>query len=150
MVGVEQGAVAERLDEAARACSLKGAQLTELRRQVLALIFDAAGPVTAYQLLDRLRDCRKGAAPPTVYRALDFLLEQELIHRIERLNAFIACADTGHHHHLVQLLICRQCGSVAEVEDCAAAAALDEVAERSGFHPAAAVVEVEGVCAKPS
>jgi len=77
------------LARAASACAQRGAKLTDLRRDVLGLILEAPGPTGAYDLLERLRARRGGAAPPTVYRALDFLLEQRLIHRIERLAAFV-------------------------------------------------------------
>ena len=119
-----------QLDAAALACSRQGARLTELRRAVLSLILQADGPSTAYQLLDRLKETRKGAAPPTIYRALDFLLEQRLIHKLERLNAFIPCSHLDHHHDAVQFLICRKCGTVAEIEDRAIAQALRHAAER--------------------
>lgn len=136
-----------RLDTAALACAQGGAQLTPLRRAVLALILEAEGPLTAYQLLDRLRQTRPGAVPPTIYRALQFLLDRKLVHRIESLNAFVPCADPGHHTHPVQFLICRQCGTVAEVEDRAVSRALAHAAERQGFRPGNAVVEMRGTCA---
>ncbi|HJU17746.1 MAG TPA: Fur family transcriptional regulator [Stellaceae bacterium] len=139
-------AIGTRLDKAAAACARRGAQLTELRRRVLGLILEADGPVTAYQLLDRLKEARKGAVPPTIYRALYFLMEQRLIHKVERLNAFIPCIEAGHRHP-VQFLICRRCGTVAEIEDRAAARALEHAAERAGFHPHHAIVEIEGTCA---
>lgn len=139
-------AVALELGRAAETCAGRGVRLTELRRQVLILILEADGPLTAYQLLDRLRGTRKGAVPPTVYRALDFLLGQRLIHKIERLNAFVPCAEAGQPHP-VQFLICGQCGTVTEIEDAAAAAALEHAAKRQGFHPRSSVVEVEGTCA---
>jgi Fur family transcriptional regulator, zinc uptake regulator len=135
-----------KLEKAAKACAERGAQLTKLRRLVLKLILEAEGPTTAYRLLDRLRASHQGAVPPTVYRALDFLMEQRLIHKVERLNAFIACSDTD-HPHAVQFLICRQCGTVAEMEDRAAERALERAAQREGFHLANAVVEIEGTCA---
>lgn len=138
--------VTAQLERAATACARDGAQLTELRRCVLGLVLEADGPVTAYQLLDRLRKIRKGAVPPTVYRALEFLLEQGLIHRLERLNAFIPCAETG-HRHVAQFLICRECGAVAEIDDQAAARALAHAAERKGFRARETVVEIEGTCA---
>lgn len=140
-------AIEARLDEVAKSCARNGVQFTPLRRQVLELILEADGPLTAYQLLDRLKQTRKGAAPPTVYRALDFLLEQDLIHRLERLNAFIPCAEVGHHHHAVQFLICRKCGTVAEIEDRAVSKALAHAAERQGFLPVNAMVEIDGTCA---
>ena len=138
--------VTAQLERAATVCARDGAQLTDLRRCVLGLVLEADGPVTAYQLLDRLRKVRKGAVPPTVYRTLEFLLEQGLVHRLERLNAFIPCAETG-HRHVAQFLICRECGSVAEIEDQAAARALAHAAERKGFQARDTVVEIEGTCA---
>ena len=139
--------VEAQLDAAALACARQGAQLTALRRLVLALIVQAEGPLTAYQLLDRLKETRRRAAPPTIYRALEFLLQQRLIHKVERLNAFVACAESGPHEHAAQFLICRRCGTVAEIEDDAIADALERAAERAGFHPARAVVEIDGTCA---
>lgn len=136
-----------QLKVAAEACARQGAQLTELRRSVLSLILEAEGALTAYQLLDRLKETRKGAVPPTIYRALDFLIEHGLIHKVERLNAFIPCNDAGHHHHAVQFLICRKCGTVAEIEDPAVSQALAHAAERKGFHPGHAMVELDGTCA---
>ncbi|MDA8363847.1 MAG: Fur family transcriptional regulator [Gammaproteobacteria bacterium] len=135
-----------QLVRAAEMCAQHGAQLTELRRHVLGLILEAGGPMTAYQLLDRLKRTHKGAAPPTIYRALDFLIEQRLVHRIERLNAFVPCVEAGHLHP-AQFLICSQCGVVSEIESRAAASALEHAAEREGFRPRSTVVEIEGVCA---
>jgi Fur family transcriptional regulator, zinc uptake regulator len=141
-------AVDAQLARAAEACAAQGAQLTELRRHVMALILESEGPLTAYQLLDRLKATRKGAVPPTIYRALDFLKEQRLIHKLERLNAFIPCIESGSgHDHPAQFLICRQCGTVTEIEDVAAANAIEHAAEREGFHPRNTVVEIEGTCA---
>ena len=139
--------IERRLDEAAVACAKQGAQFTELRRSVLNLILESDGPMTAYQLLDRLKETRKSAVPPTIYRALDFLIEQGLIHKIERLNAFISCTEGNHDHHAVQFLICGRCGTVAEIEDHAISKALERAAERQGFRPKNAVVELDGTCA---
>jgi Fur family zinc uptake transcriptional regulator len=137
-----------QLDAAQLACARNGAQLTALRRAVLRLILAAPAPLTAYQLLDLLKETRKSAAPPTIYRALDFLIEQNLIHKVERLNAFIPCTEGGQpHEHTVQFFICRQCGTVAEIEDQAITEALAKAAGRQGFRPGNAVVEVDGTCA---
>ncbi len=144
----KQHAIENALDAALVACARKGLQLTDLRRQLLSLILEADGPSTAYQLLARLKESRANATPPTVYRVLDFLMQQELIHKVERLNAFIPCTEADHHHdHPVQFLICRQCGSVAEIEDHAVSQALEHAAELKGFHPGNAVVELDGTCA---
>jgi Fur family zinc uptake transcriptional regulator len=144
---------AHLLQDAEAACLRRGARLTPLRRQVLELILDAEAPVGAYALLDRLKAGRPGAAPPTIYRALDFLLEHGLIHKVERLNAFIGCADASHGHlhahgHPHQFLICRRCGTTIEIADEAVAHAIAAAASRAGFAASEATVEVEGTCAR--
>ncbi|MCB5944816.1 Fur family transcriptional regulator [Acidocella sp. KAb 2-4] len=136
-----------QLQAAQALCAKHGTQLTALRREVLELILRAEAPVTAYQLLDQLKAVRRSAVPPTVYRALDFLLANRLIHRIERLNAFIPCAEAEHDHADAQFLICRQCGAVTEIEDPGISAALARAASAHGFRPAHAIVELDGLCA---
>jgi len=134
-------------------CAAKGVRLTDLRRQVLGLILEAEAPTGAYDLLERLRQTRLRAAPPTVYRALDFLLEQGLIHKLERLSAFIGCVADPHEHeghghaHAAQFLICRRCHKVTEIEDSELAHALTDAANRLGFTVAGATIEAEGLCA---
>ena len=143
-----------RLNAAQDICSRNGAQLTPLRREVLALVLQAQTPVTAYQLLDQLKSIRKSAVPPTIYRSLEFLLENKLIHRIERLNACVPCAEADHHHADAQFLICKNCDSVIEIEDCDVSDALEKAADRHGFTLNRAVIELDGICAvctaKPS
>jgi len=160
-MAAEQGGAPEMASETTRAlavaearCLRAGAQLTELRRQVLALVLEADQPLGAYALLDKLKAQRPGAAPPTVYRALDFLLEQGLIHKVERLNAFVGCVEAGHdhghahaHHHPHQFLICRRCGMTVEMSDPTVSHALADAAARLGFQVGNATVEVEGLCA---
>lgn len=141
-------ALLARLQRAQQTCESHGAKLTELREAVLRLILAANEPVGAYTLLDRLRASHANAKPPTVYRALDFLLEQGLIHRVERLNAFVSCVDHPGHRHAAQLLICRQCGQVTELEDPAISQSIAQAAGALGFVPAQATVEVEGNCAR--
>lgn len=139
--------VEQQLKKAGAICLRRDSQLTELRRLVLRLVLEAECPLTAYQLLDRLREVRKGAVPPTVYRALDFLMEQGLVHKLERLNAYVPCVDADHHHHAAQFLICKKCGTVAEIEDRSVSRALERAAEKEGFHPDSAVIELAGLCA---
>jgi Fur family zinc uptake transcriptional regulator len=140
--------VAAKLASAEAACAARGTRMTVNRRDVLALLLAAEGPVTAYALLDRLKQSHPGAVPPTIYRALDFLMAQGLVHKVERLNAYVGCVEGASHahDHAVQFLICRDCGGVTEVEDDEVAEALDHAAKRSGFRPAHATVEVEGTC----
>ena len=145
------------LDRATALCSRRGAQLTALRRQVLRLVLEAGQPVGAYALLDRLKASRAGAAPPTVYRALDFLVEQGLIHKVERLGAFVGCAEVedhpadctcdAAHDHPHQFLICGRCGTTAEISDPGVALALARAAAAAGFALARTTVEAEGLCA---
>lgn len=142
-----------KLAHAATLCESRGIRLTELRRLVLGLILDANAPIGAYDLLERLRAHRGAAAPPTIYRALDFLLEQGFVHRIERLSAFVGCIEAhdhghDHHHHAAQFLICRSCGQATEIEDHALAHALAHAAEVVGFKVTGATIEAEGTCAK--
>ena len=145
------------LDRAAALCSRRGAQLTELRRQVLRLVLESAQPIGAYALLDRLKESRTGAAPPTVYRALDFLVEQGLIHKVERLGAFIGCTEVDEHpadcdcdaghDHPHQFLICSRCGTTTELSNHGVSLALSRAAAAAGFTLAKATVEAEGICA---
>lgn len=139
--------IAGLLDRADAICARRGARLTSLRRIVLGLILQGDGPTGAYELLDRLKTRRRGAAPPTVYRALEFLLAQGLIHRVERLSAFVGCVAHSDHDHAAQFLICRGCGRVTELEDAGVAQALKAAAQRAGFHIQGATVEAEGRCA---
>ena len=136
------------LDHAEAVCEQRGARLTGLRREVLGLVLDAGAPAGAYELLDRLRERRGAAAPPTVYRALEFLQEQGLVHRVERLSAFVGCVEElGHgHDHPAQFLICRKCGGVTEIEDHELADALAAAAKRVGFAVGGATIEAEGLC----
>ena len=136
-----------QLHHAADLCERRGTRLTDLRRQVLALILGAGRPIGAYDLLGQLKSERRTAAPPTVYRALDFLLEQGLIHRVERLSAFVGCPVHDHHAHAAQFLICGGCGEVLELEDQQLRAALEQAALRRGFLIQGATIEAEGRCA---
>lgn len=140
------------LAQADTICNRRGARLTEMRRHVLGLVLASARPAGAYDLLDKLRVHHKGAAPPTIYRALDFLLEQGLIHKVERLSAYIGCvhgieADEAGHHHAVQFLICTECGQVQELSDTGIGKSLVRAAATSGFTMQASTVEADGVCA---
>ena len=127
-------------------CQRRGVRLTALRQRVLELVWHSHAPIGAYDILDRLRvEDGRLAAPPTVYRALEFLMEQKLIHRIESLNAFVGCIDPRRPHS-AQYLICRDCGTVTELEDRAVAEAIAGQAARQGFSIDRQTVEVHGLC----
>lgn len=102
-----------QMREAERLCETQGERLTPLRRRVLELVMRSDGPVKAYDLLDRLKTGPGAAKPPTVYRTLDFLLKVGLIHRVEALKSYVACA-TGHDHEAAEFYICESCGRVDE------------------------------------
>lgn len=140
-------ATVDALDRAAALCERRGARLTALRRQVLALVLEAERPVGAYDLLERLQGQRRGAAPPTVYRALEFLMEHGLIHKVERLSAFVGCPVHDHHAHAAQFLICGGCGTVQELEDATVRDALARAAGARGFAISGVTIEAEGRCA---
>jgi Fur family zinc uptake transcriptional regulator len=104
------------LDRASALCVKHGTRLTDLRREVLALVWQGHEPVGAYDVLDALRRRHPGAAPPTVYRALEFLIAEGLIHRIESLNAYVGCSRPD-EPHVSQFLICERCNTTAELGD---------------------------------
>lgn len=138
-----------RADAAARAsalCKERGARLTPLRQLVLEFVWDGHKPMGAYDILERLRGERGPVAPPTVYRALDFLLAHGLVHRIESLNAYVGCPHPDGDHG-GQFLICSGCGTAAELNDAAINGAIQASAEDVGFTVGRRTIEVEGLCA---
>jgi Fur family zinc uptake transcriptional regulator len=134
------------LAAAAELCRRRGARFTPLRRRVLELVWGGHAPVGAYQVLDRLRHDGRPAAPPTVYRALDFLISQGLVHRLESLNAFIGCPRPDQRHR-AQYLICERCGEAAEVEIAGLEGTIEAAAVAHDFQVSGQTVEVRGLCA---
>jgi len=126
-------------------CRREGLRLTPTRRRVLELVLAADGPVKAYDLLDLLKSEQPRAAPPTVYRALDFLLDHHFIHRLESLNAFVSCFHPEHQHQ-GQFLICEACDGVVEIHDRELERHLHDLADDQGFAAKRQVLEIYGVC----
>lgn len=137
----------EVIEEVEQRCRKRGLRLTPTRRRVLELVLAAEGPVKAYDLLDQLKAEQPGAAPPTIYRALDFLLANHFIHRLESLNAFVSCFHP-HDSHQGQFLICDGCQSVTEIHDDEITRLLHKAAEQHRFRPSRQVVEIYGRCAE--
>jgi Fur family transcriptional regulator, zinc uptake regulator len=135
------------LRSADKLCRERGVRLTEQRRTVLRLLSESDKPLSAYELLDRLRDSVRNPAPPTVYRALEFLLEQGLIHKLESLHAFVGCTHPD-HPHASQFLICADCGDVAELDDHELTKRLKAAGKAAGFRTERPVVELVGTCAQ--
>lgn len=133
------------LHAAQRVCAAAGARLTPLRRRVLLEVWKSHAPVGAYDILRSLeRDAAK-VAPPTVYRALDFLMEYGLVHRLESQNAFIGCR-APERAHAGHFLICARCDVVVEFDNAPLNAAIEVAAARCGFTARRAAVEVLGLC----
>jgi Fur family transcriptional regulator, zinc uptake regulator len=126
-------------------CRRRGARLTDIRRRVLELVWGSHKPVGAYALLEALGRNGRPAAPPTVYRALDFLQAHGLVHRIALLNAFIGCSHPG-HGHAGQFLLCAECGVAVELADGEVDAAIGRAAHRQGFSVTRQTIEIEGLC----
>ncbi|MEM9172407.1 MAG: Fur family transcriptional regulator [Pseudomonadota bacterium] len=134
------------LRKAESICAARGLRLTALRKQVLTLVWDSHAPVGAYDILDKMAEQGQRKAPPTVYRALEFLLEAGLIHRLDSLNAFIGCAHPGAPHN-GQFLICGECNQVIEIHANAVQNVVQKAASEHGFVARHAVLEVQGTCA---
>jgi Fur family zinc uptake transcriptional regulator len=126
-------------------CASEGLRFTPVRRRVLEILLEEHRALGAYAILDQLREGGFGSQPPVVYRALDFLVVNGLAHKIERLNAFIACAHPS-HAHAPAFLICRLCDAVAETHSSPTRGTLGDAAKATGFRIERTVVEAEGVC----
>jgi Fur family zinc uptake transcriptional regulator len=133
------------LSRAQLICKIRGARLTPVRRRVLELILSSDQPAGAYALLAELRRGRGKLGPPTVYRALEFLLANKLIHKVETSSAFIACADTEHPHES-QFVICDDCGATEELRDDEIVRSLRRLGEGRGFAVERQIVEARGLC----
>lgn len=137
--------VTDGLSAAEARCTADGLRFTPVRRKVLEILLQEHRALGAYVILDRLRDEGFGSQPPVAYRALDFLVANGLAHKVERLNAFIACAHPE-HVHAPAFMICRICEAVAEAQSGPARGALGAAAKAAGFVIERTVVEAEGVC----
>ncbi|RLJ59341.1 Fur family zinc uptake transcriptional regulator [Litoreibacter meonggei] len=126
-------------------CAEEGLQFTPVRKRVLEILLQGHRAIGAYEILDTLREEGLGSQPPVVYRALDFLVKHGFAHKIERLNAFIACTHPG-DTHAPAFLICRSCDAVAETVTAAAGGRLGKAAQETGFTIERTVLEAEGVC----
>lgn len=133
------------LDQAAALCKARGASLTPIRRQVLALLRLQPGGLKAYDLLEQIKAVRPSATPPTVYRALDFLIEHGLAHRIGRINHFVAC-NHDCHAEAGLFLVCPGCGKVTELHDEVALAALSRSLEAAGHTLSGTEIELSATC----
>lgn len=135
--------------QAERLCTERGAQLTPIRHKILELIWESHQAVKAYDLLERIKPFNVSAKPATVYRALDFLIEQKLIHRVESMNAFIGCNRLESKHDLL-LLICESCHEIEERPAIKVMDSLTHELSSAGFTPHRQSIEIHGVCRRCS
>lgn len=137
--------IASALAAAEARCAAEGLRLTPVRRQTLEVLLQEHRALGAYEVLDHLRDKGFGSQPPVAYRALDFLVAHGFAHKVEKLNAFVACAHPG-ADHAPAFMICRQCASVAEAQSAPARGTLGAAARAAGFRIEHTVLEAEGLC----
>lgn len=136
------------LSQAEAICLQRNVRLTPQRLEVLRLMSQHHGAISAYDLLDLLRSSEPQAKPPTVYRALDFLLEQGFVHRVESTNSYVVCHHFEQPCHTSAMLICDRCGAVAEQHAEGVENILKSLALSTGFSLASSVIEAHGLCKK--
>ena len=137
---------AEALRTAEAVCAARGTRLTDIRRRVLQTVWSSHTPIGAYDILAALNTDQGRIAPMAVYRALDFLMENGLVHRLASLNAFIGCA-LADEQHAAHFLICRCCKSATEMDGAAVTRAVKKTLDAHGFSPENEIIEIQGVCA---
>src|SRR5471032_2786350 len=138
---------ADAIEHAEKVCKQRSQKFTPIRRQVLQALLSSHRPLGAYEVIDELAKSMPQPAPITVYRALDFLMENGLVHRIESRNAYLACSYDHDAAAMVAFLICEGCGSVGEIPAAPLAQSLSAAARATGFAPKLSVVEITGTCA---
>lgn len=140
-----ESCVEQAMQNARRICRDRGLRLTTQRKRVLELVWNSHKPVGAYEILDGLTRDGQKAAPPTVYRALEFLIDADLVHRLDSLNAFVGCPDPDVPHS-GQFLICRSCRSVTELDDQEISVLIEKSAAGQGFIASHQTLEIQGTC----
>lgn len=137
--------VVHALAQADSYCQQHKLRFTPVRRRTLSILLEKHRAIGAYELLERLDGEGLGSKPPVAYRALAFLVENGFVHRIEKLNAYVACSFPG-AEHAPAFLICNGCGAVAEAQVPGSAGTLAQAARDSGFKVSHCIMEAEGQC----
>ena len=133
------------LEAAQKICEERETRFTPLRQRVLELVWSKHEPITAYEVLELLSRGQKKVAPPTVYRALDFLIAEGFVHRIESLNSFVGCSDPAHKHQ-GHFMICTKCRNVTEMNESSLHNVIENAAKENGYSYENSILEVAGVC----
>jgi len=126
-------------------CEDRRIRLTPVRERTLEILLESHNALGAYEVLEKLAAAGFGEKPPVVYRALGFLMDQGFVHKLEKLNAYVACVEPSVCSHPC-LMVCKLCGRVAEQSVPGARKQLTAAANQLGFSTAAAVMELSGVC----
>lgn len=145
---IDESTIEQKLQMVKTTCENQGIRFTSLRAQVYRLILQAGKPIGAYDLLAKLQQkSDKTLAPPTVYRSLDFLLDNGFIHQLNSTKAFFACCQPD-GQHVAAFLICQECGDVQEFSHQPIDTMLVNVAEQANFAIKSSVIELSGICQK--
>lgn len=144
---LNKGEIAKLVKTTAAFCAEKGVRFTDSRQHVLEIIAASKKPLGAYDILEALGQYIDDPKPPTAYRAIEFLMEQGLIHRISSLNAYVLC-DTDHRHAGSQFLVCDACGTVIEAHLCHLPKDLESHVKKEGFQLTRWDAELHGLCNK--
>lgn len=137
--------ITSALTQAEQVVKQRGLRMTPVRRRTLEILLERHGAMGAYEVLERLAEDGFGHQPPVAYRALEFLVEAGLVHRIRRINAFAACLHPGKDHHAA-FLICRGCNAVAEIPAARLRAVMEAGAVETGFTIERVSLEASGLC----
>ena len=135
----------ECMKHAEDVCQSKGDRLTDLRRNIFELLVKAEKPLKAYDIVEKMRDLGKRMHPTTIYRILDFLTSNGLVHRVDALNAYIACTK-NHGDHPSLLFICSNCSKTAEIDDPVLCGSIHENLVKLGMSYNNSCIEVKGQC----
>ncbi|KMT64385.1 transcriptional repressor [Catenovulum maritimum] len=133
------------IEQARKACETRGARFTLVREQVFSFLANSNSAIGAYELLTQLQQLDAKAKPPTIYRALDFLIEQGFVHKVESQNAYVLCSHFAEQHK-AQLLICDNCGDVQEIQCPEINTELEKAADQYGFKVQQPTIEAHGLC----
>ena len=144
-----QNCIESALKQAEAICDSSGSRLTSVRKRVLELVWKEHEPMKAYDLLSELQKEDASAKPPTIYRALDFLLEHGLVHKIHRLNAYVGCIDPDEDNPCL-FLICTKCDNVKESHDQSYYKLIGKLSKQYDFTPVETTFEIEGLCSQCS
>lgn len=149
MLNLESSKSFERYLELADEISQQhGIRLTKLRKMIFALLLQAEAPVKAYDLIDKMREMGKSITPTTIYRILDFLLSEKLIHKVNALNAYVSCSVEHQHEHSSLMVICSQCETTEEIDDTELTETINNKLNDLGVVLQDNCIEIQGVCKK--